>query len=287
MSKKLVFNSTDADTLAASDFVGSHLYAGGTLLTATGSSLNVNMTNALSVNVDGFYDVSTNPTPDSVGFIGNTRAASPDETGQVEYVTVGAASSDNVVAANVHGLDTNSFGMLYDGTTWDRWLGTAGAAHISDGGGSITVDGTVAISGTVAVTQSTSPWTVDGTVELGAASLAALETITVLQGTSPWVVSGTVTSSDAALANTAVLATASSVTTTSGALLGSQLANRKYMWILNNGTKAFDIGASGVASGSGFPIYPGVYFDMRVGPAVSVHADAVSGTQDARILEAA
>lgn len=35
----------------------------------------------------------------------------------------------------------------------------------------------VSISGTVAVTQSTSPWTVDGTVELGATSLAALETI--------------------------------------------------------------------------------------------------------------
>ena len=55
----------------------------------------------------------------------------------------------------------------------------------------------VSISGTVAVTQSTSPWvigdggssiTVDGTVELGATTLAALETITVDQGTSPWVI---------------------------------------------------------------------------------------------------
>lgn len=35
---------------------------------------------------------------------------------------------------------------------------------VGDGGGSLTVDGTVAISGTVAVTQSTSPWVVSGTV---------------------------------------------------------------------------------------------------------------------------
>lgn len=33
MAKKLVFDATDADTLAASDYVGAHLYAGGTLLT--------------------------------------------------------------------------------------------------------------------------------------------------------------------------------------------------------------------------------------------------------------
>lgn len=60
------------------------------------------------------------------------------------------------------------------------------------------------VFGTVTALQGTSPWvvsgtvtvvepvTVDGVVELGAATLAALETITVLQGTSPWVVSGTV-----------------------------------------------------------------------------------------------
>jgi len=47
-------------------------------------------------------------------------------------------------------------------------------------------------SGYITVKQGTSPWTVDGTVELGATTLAALENITVLQGTSPWVVSGTV-----------------------------------------------------------------------------------------------
>lgn len=76
---------------------------------------------------------------------------------------------------------------------------------VTDGGGSLTVDGTVAVSsvsGTVTVSATdldirdlafaTDKVDVSGsTVELGATTLAALETITVLQGTSPWVVSAT------------------------------------------------------------------------------------------------
>lgn len=247
MKQKLGYDASDADTLAASDFVGAHLY--GTLkLTSTTDgakeALDVNIVNDIMVDLNGIYDVGTNPAPDNAGIIGNTRAAAPDETGQVERITVGAASSDNVVAANVHGMDTNSFGMVYDGTTWDMMRGTAGAVHIHDGGNTITVDGTVA------VTQSTSPWVV----------------------------------SDAALANTAVAASAVAVTTTS-ATLGTPLAARKYLNVYNNGSKAIEIGPSGVAYGSGFPIYPGVYLDLRIGPAVDVHADAASGTQDIRLLE--
>jgi hypothetical protein len=251
MAKKLFYSSTDADTLAASDFAGVHLYASDTKLTRTTvggkEALDVNITNDIAVALNGVYDAVDNLLPDNAGLIGNTRAASPDETGQVERITVGAASADNVVAANVHGLDTNSFGMVYDGTAWDRMLGTGGAVHIHDGGNTITVDGTVA------VTQSTSPWVV----------------------------------SDAALANTAILATPASVTTTSAVLVASALANRKYMYLYNNGSKAIEIGPSGVAAGSGFPIYPGVYFELRLGAAVALHADAVSGTQDVRVLEAA
>jgi hypothetical protein len=41
MAKKLFFSSTDADTLAASDFVGAHLYAGGALVSATGGAIHI------------------------------------------------------------------------------------------------------------------------------------------------------------------------------------------------------------------------------------------------------
>lgn len=48
----------------------------------------------------------------------------------------------------------------------------------------------IPVSGTVCIDDCGGSITVDGTVELGATTLAALETVTVLQGTSPWVVSG-------------------------------------------------------------------------------------------------
>lgn len=93
-------------------------------------ALDVNVANAIDVSVAGVYDVSTNPSPDSVGSIFHTRAATPGLAEQVFRATGGVANADNVVAANVHGLDVNSFGMLFDGTAWDRQLGTAGAANV-------------------------------------------------------------------------------------------------------------------------------------------------------------
>jgi hypothetical protein len=58
-----------------------------------------------------------------------------------------------------------SLPTLTDGDIAVVSLDSNGRAMVSDGGGSLTVDGTVAVSsiaGTVAVTQSTSPWVVDG-----------------------------------------------------------------------------------------------------------------------------
>ena len=89
-------------------------------------------------------------------------------------------------------------GFEVEARALDVWIANPSIA-ITDGGGSITVDGTVAISGTVAVTQSTSPWVVSAVdldirdlvfatdkvdvsgsvVDLSATTLAALENITV------------------------------------------------------------------------------------------------------------
>ncbi len=62
--------------------------------------------------------------------------------------------------------------------------GTGAVFAVSDNGGSLTVDGTVA------VTQGSSPWTVDGTVNVGnfPATQPVSGTVTANQGTSPWVV---------------------------------------------------------------------------------------------------
>lgn len=94
-----------------------------------------------------------------------------------------------------------------------------------------------------------------------------------------------VVTGDAELANTAVLAASSSVTTTSAAVLASQLSDRKYLTVYNNGSKMVYVGQSGVSTSNGFPLPPGSLLEMRLGPAVSLHAVAQAGTQDVRSLQ--
>jgi hypothetical protein len=165
MKDHLIFDTTNAASILDSDSVGAfvrsadgtlithHVVSGnkhldvysaladgsGSPLTSTGGALNVNMTNAININVDGVYNVSTNADPDNAGLIVHTRAASPGDVEQTKRTTGAQANADGVVAANVHGQDVNAFGMVYNGTTWDRMTGTAGAVNVNLTGSSATV----------------------------------------------------------------------------------------------------------------------------------------------------
>lgn len=348
---KPVFDPTDADSLAASANVGAHIRAGsdgdliasqtiaaeewlnvasalfdgaGNALSSTGGSLDVNVTSAIDVSVDGEYS-GGNTDPDNVGVIGHVRAAAPADTDQTVRTTAAAASSDAVVAANVHGQDVNSFGMVYNGATWDRLNGTSGAVHINDGGNSITVDASqLDVDDLNATDDAVSAWLADGAgtaiTSTGGAldvNIASSVTLTVqatqldiddLNATDDavqaWAFDGTgnaITSSGGALdvnlqssdivlttsdvANGAIESTAKSVTTTTGVLLASQLANRKFLFGANLGNKEVYVGKSGVTTSNGFPIWPGEKFEFRLGPSVSLHAVAIAGTQDVRLME--
>lgn len=311
----------DSQTIAASEWlqVAAALHAGdGTAITQTGGALDVNITNSLSVSLDGVYDGVSNLNPDNVGMIAHVRAASPGDAQQTFRSTGGAASADDVTAADVQGLDVNSFGMVFDGTAWDRLRGTSGAVHINDGGNSITVDAvdldirdlafatdsvdvsgsSVSITGTVAVTQSTSPWVIGdggGSITVDAVDLdirdlsSATDSVSAVQSGS-WTVTadagaGTFTVSDAALANTAIANAASNTTTTASAIPASALANRKYAFIQNLGNRSIFLGGSGVTTSNGLRLSPGGTLEMRLGAAVSLFRVTDSGTQDTRILE--
>lgn len=98
-----------------------------------------------------------------------------------------------------------------------RVLATNTSFPVTDNGGSLTVDGTVAISGTVPVSDAGGSLTVDGTVELGATTLAALESITVVDGGGSITVDGAVTVSGTATVSGTVAATQSGTWTVTGA----------------------------------------------------------------------
>lgn len=140
---RLGFDTTSTATMNAGANVGAYLRnPAGALATYTGTSLDVNVTNSLTINVDGVYDGGTNTNPDNVGIIAHIRNAAPGDTQQTFRSTGAAASSDANVAANIFGLDVNSAGMLFNGTTWDRArsYATGVAKVVQTGGWKVTAD---------------------------------------------------------------------------------------------------------------------------------------------------
>lgn len=265
MKDRLVFDTTDADTIAASDSVGAYVRGSngvlidtvtiasvdrlavdatlkdgaGTALTSTllsgKQALDVNMVNNISVDIDGVYNVSTNPTPDSAGMIAHVRNATVGAAQQTFRSTGGQPISDDVVGANIFALDVNSFGMAWDGSAWDRLTSTSGNLNVN----------------------------------INAAT-------------------GTVTVTDAALANTAISAAANVLDTadTAEAAVASVLSNRKYLWLYNNDNTRVFIGGAGVTAADGFPVSPGSYMEMRAGAAVPVNFIGQSGkTPQIRTLQ--
>jgi hypothetical protein len=264
MSFKLVFDTTDANTIADSHNVGAYIRASdgtlidsvtiagvdrlavdstlkdgaGNALVSTAGALHVNLVSPITVDVDlkGVYDVGTNPNPDSAGIIAHVRTASPDKTNQTFRSTGASPSSDNVNPANVHALDVNAFAMGWDGTGWDRLTATAGALDINI-----------------------------------ASSAIQLQV------------------SDAALANTAIASASNSLNVANVAedVVVSPLPNRKYLFIYNNGNRTAYIGATGVTASNGFPLPPGSVIELRAGSAIDIEWVSDNTNQQLRTLELA
>jgi len=87
------------------------------------------------------------------------------------------------------------------------------------------------------------------------------------------------------LANVAINSTQKTVTTTTGVILASELAARKWFFFQNLGNKEVYIGESGVTTANGIEVSPHMMLEMRLGPALSMHAVAAAGSMDTRILE--
>ena len=278
---KLIY---DATTPGDGDSVAAYLRTGTEALTSTSGALNVNVANAspidvniasplvIDVDLDGDYDGATNLTPDSAGVIVHDRAATPAITDQNKRTTGAAASSDAVVAANVHGHDANAFGMIFNGTTWDRMRGTSGSLNViplggvaddaADSGNPVKV-GSRALSG--ALTAITSGDRADLLSDLYRR---------VWVNTAP-----NVGGSNAAV----------SVDTTAGgvALFASVLAGRRYVRIQNLGNKAIFWGFGTVTAVNGARIAGGATETFECGPDLVPKAIAESGTQDVRVVQLA
>jgi hypothetical protein len=135
----------------------------------------------------------------------------------------------------------------------EEWLNTASKLYASDGG----VLTEVTMSG-----------------DAGAIDVNVVNTFTV---------------NDAALADTAIANGATAVSTTA-IDVSTPLANRKYLYLANEGNKSLYIGAGGgtVTAANGFPLHPGMQIEMRIGASqdLEVIGETGASSEDLRYLEA-
>ena len=179
-----------------------NIEASGTALTATGSSLNVNVTDTVTVTGTVAVTQSTSPWVVAGNKTNNNAAPNGSNVGALVALANAAAPTDTEgfavllsvdLAGNLRTKDiadgaagaaapaqTTQVGGS-DGTNLRALLtSTTGQLHVIADSGSTTV-----VTGTVAVTQSTSPWVVSGTVTANA-------------GTGTFSVAGTLTNNNAA-----------------------------------------------------------------------------------------
>lgn len=256
MLDRLIFDTTDADTRAASANVGAYLRASdGTLLTHTDvggkKALDVRVAEGINVEVD-------------LNFADDSVTAHQGGTWTIDSIT-------NAVTVQATNLDIRDLAFATD--------------KVDVSGSSVTVSATnLDIRDLVAATDSVSAWTKDGSgtaitsrAEDGGQALDVHVTG-----------SGPLTINDAALANTAILSAANTLDTadTAEAVKASALASRKYLWIYNNDNTRVFIGASGVTAANGFPVSPGSYVELRAGAAISPFFIGQTGkTPEIRTLE--
>ncbi len=300
MKDKLIFDVTDVDTIADSDSVGAYLRSSdGTLLTHSDvggkKALDVSIADGVNVEVDLSHIDDSVRLGDGTSFFTST-------------------SENGDIALDVHISNTS---IEVTATDLDiRPLTNADVVTIEDGGGSITVDGTVAatqsgswvidsITNDVSIDDGGNSITVDA-VDLDIRDITAVSDsilshtadgsgtaiTSTLNGSKQSLdvhISGSdpLTINDAALADTAILSGADTlaVAGTAEKVVATNLADRKYLFVYNNDNRKMYVGGSGVDSSNGFPVSPGSYLEMRAGASVDVYYDSAKSGHAIRTLE--
>jgi hypothetical protein len=262
MLHKLIFDTTDAASIAASANVGAYLRASdGTLLTHTGGALNVSFSTITDLDIRDL-DASQ----DNVAISDGTDTLAVNADGSINVVTT-------ATDLDIRDLDSasDSVAAVQSGT-WEVALDAATLAALE----TVTVTATdLDIRDLAAATDSVSAWLSDGAGNTIGSTAGALD-VNIKSG-----------DLDDSLANTDLVAGSTSIPTTAGGtdLRATDLAGRKWLIVYNNGNKDVFIGKSGVTAGTGFPLPPGAALELRAGPAINAYAIASAGTQDVRTLE--
>jgi len=290
LTNRLVFDPTDANSIAASSSVGAYVRAAdGDLITSTllgaKESLDVNVAGLSATDID-IRDLTHVSDSVSLGdgttlYTGTTNGADHglDVNLINDSISVTQGTSPWVVSAT--DLDIRDLVYTQDSVT-------------SYQGGSWTVG----ISGDVNVTQGTDPWVVSATdldirdlthvsdsVSLGdGTTLYTGTTVGADHGLDVNIIGGDI---DDDLADTAIENATTAVSTTAVNVVTSALAARKWLYLYNMGNKELYFGKTGVTAANGFPMYPDTSMELRIGPSVTPQIIGGTGAsaEDLRVME--
>jgi len=285
MKDQLIFDVTDADTIADSDSVGAFVRSSdGTLITHSTvggkEALDVSIADGINVEVDLSHVDDSVRLGDGTSFFTSTS-----ENGDIS-LDVHISNSDldiRDLAFATDSVDVSGSEVSLDAATLAA-LETVTVEQgtspwvIGDGGGSITVDADdLDIRDLTHVSDSVQLG--DGTDLITSTLVGADQAldVNVVQSTG----------SDDALADTAILSAADTlaVANTAEVVVASALADRKYLFVYNNDNRKMYVGASGVTAANGFPVSPGSYLEMRAGASVSVYYNSEKAGHAIRSLE--
>ena len=265
MKEQLVFDTSDATTLAHSDSVGAYVRSGdGTLI----DKQTVNLVERLAVDStlkDGAGTALTST------LVGADQALDVNVVGGVN-VEVDLSHVDDSVALG-NGTD------LFTSTTVGADIGL----DVNLINASIVVTATdLDIRDLDAVTDSIQSNLFDG------AGTALTSTLVGADQALDVNVVNEIAINDAALANVAIANAANTlaIADTAQDVVASPLTSRKYLGIYNLDNKRIFIGASGVTEANGYPMSPGSSILLRAGAAVDIeYVGSSSATPEFRTIE--
>jgi len=287
VTNRLIFDPTDANSIAASSSIGAFVRAGtdgdligsetlnalewlrvsGPIIDSSGNEVAVT-SNALDVNIAA---------APGLGIYAEDSAHSSGDDGQqilaVRQDTLAASTSADGDYAS---FKSNNLGELYV-TDTDVLAELQGGISVDDGGGSLTVDASdLDIRDLTAASDSVDAWLNDGSGNAIGSTGGSLDV--------------NVTNSidlDDDLADTAIENTATAVSAAAINVVASALASRKWLATANEGNKSLYFGKTGVTTTNGYPLHPGMQHVWRIGPSVTPQVIGGTGasSEDMRVME--
>jgi hypothetical protein len=294
MKDQLIFDVTDANTIAESDSVGAFVRSSdGTLITHTTvggkEALDVNIASGVNVEVDLDHADDSVALGDGTNLLTSTTVGG-DIGLDVNIINAEIAvtqGTDSPWAVEATDLDIRDLThvsdsiKIGDGTDFLA-VNADGSINITDNGGSITVDATdLDIRDLQFATDEVQIGNATGVADFDSGVTTA-QTLRVTLATDT-----TITTSDAALADTAIKNDALAITAanTRESIVGTALTDRKYLFAYNADNRRMYIGSGTVTVANGFPVSPGSYIELRAGASVDVQVISEKVGHDVRTLE--